>query len=111
MRNEIFNDADKLSLPVAADTASGTPVIVGALPGITATAEGEGGNADGYASVWLKGAYTVPVTTAVASVGTPIYLTSGGSLTNVASGNTLWGHALETKSAATAPIRVRIAQV
>ena len=58
MKNEVFypNDpADKLSLPVPADTASGAPVLVGSLPGVTATAEGEGGNVDGNASVWLAG--------------------------------------------------------
>ncbi|WP_224279126.1 DUF2190 family protein [Nocardioides lacusdianchii] len=116
MRNEHFypNDpADKLSLPVAADTASGAPVMVGALPGVTATAEGEGGNADGYASVWLAGVYRLPITTTTAiTVGGAVYITSGGSLTPVASGNTLFGHVVEAKGTTAGEIvPVKLAKV
>lgn len=113
MRNERFRDADHLSLPVPADTPPGAPVIVGSLVGVTATAEGGGGNPDGYASVWRKGSFRIDVAGAVATVGTPVYINTTGtpSLTATATGNTLFGYALETKGTGTAPIDVAIAQV
>lgn len=110
-RNEVYRDADNLSLPVPADTASGTPVIVGGLVGVTETAEGEGGNAPGAASVRLAGARRVSVTGAIAAVGTPVYIpAAGGALTATATGNTVWGYALETKGTGTAEIVVRISR-
>lgn len=110
-RNEVFRDADHLSLPVPADTPAGTPVIVGSIIGITETKEGEGGNADGYASVWRKGAHKVSVTGAVASVGLPIYITSSNTLTTTATANTLWGYSLATKGSGTADLVVAMAKV
>lgn len=109
--NEVFRDADHLSLPVPADTASGAPVIVGSLIGVTQTAEGEGGNPDGYATVWRKGAHDLSVTGAIASVGLPVYITSGNALTATASGNTLFGYALETKGSGAGVITVALARV
>ena len=110
--NEHFLNADHLSLPVPQSTPSGTPVIVGAIVGYTKTAEGEGGNADGYASVWTKGAAKVSVTGAIAAVGTPVYIpNSGGALTATATGNTVWGYALATKGSGAGVIPVKIAQV
>lgn len=111
-RNEVSRDADHLSLPVPANTPSGTPVIVGSLPGITQTAEGKGGNAAGHATVWRKGAHEVPVAGAIAAVGTPVYIPpAGGGLTATATGNTIWGYALATKGAGTGPLAVAIARV
>jgi len=111
-RNEVFRDADHLSLPVPADTAAGTPVIVGSLVGITQTARGQGGNTAENATVWLKGGHRVDVTGAIAAVGTPVYIPAGGgALTATATGNTVWGYALETKGSGTGPIVVKIAQV
>lgn len=111
-RNEVYRDADHLSLPVPADTPSGTPVIVGSLVGITQTAEGEGGNADGYATVWRKGGHTVPVTGAITAVGQPVYIpTAGGALTATVSTNVIWGYALATKGSGTGPLTVAIARV
>lgn len=116
MRNEEFypNDpADKLSLPVANGTASGAPVMVGSLPGVCATAEGEGGNAEGYASVWLAGVFRIPITTTTAiTVGGPVYITSGGALTPVSSGNTLFGHVVAAKgTTAGEVVPVKLAKV
>lgn len=115
MKNCVFyptDPHDKLSLPVAADTASGTAVLIGSIVGVTATKEGEGGNADGYASVWCEGVYDLPVTTTTAAaVGAPIYITSGGVLTPVSTGNTLFGYAVEAKGTAAATIRVKLAKV
>lgn len=111
MKNLVFNEGDKLSLPVPTDTASGAPVKVGSLVGVTATKEGEGGNPDGRASVWRRGAYDLEVTGAVANVGDPVYITSANALNVTASGNTLFGYALETKGAAAGVIRVVLTQV
>lgn len=115
MKNEVFypNDpADKLSLPVPADLASGSPVLVGSIIGVLATNEGQGGNVDGNASVWTEGVYRLPVSTTTAlTIGAPVYITSGNVLTPSASGNTLFGYALEAKGTAAATIRVKLAKV
>lgn len=112
MRNEHFRDADRLSLPVDADTPSGDPVVVGSIIGVTATAEGEGGNPDGYASVWTKGAFNLTVSTTVGSVGLALYKAAGtNKLTTTATANTLFGYALETKGSGDGVIPVKLAQV
>jgi len=111
-RNEVFRDADHLSLPVPDGTKAGAPVIVGALVGVTQTAEGNGGNPEGYATVWTKGAHRLPVSSGgTLAIGAPVYITSGGSLSPTASGNTLFGYALEAKPSGAATIVVRIARV
>lgn len=106
--NEKFRDADHLSLPVAAGKVSGDPVLVGAIPGVLQTNIGEGGNPAGYATVWTKGAFDLPVTGAVATVGAPIYINASGTLDLVNTG-TLFGYALATQTA-TGTIPVKIAQ-
>ena len=107
--NEVFRDADHLSLPVPTGMLPGSPVRVGGLNGVTQTKEGEGGNAVGSATVWLKGAHTFTVAFAAASIGLPIYITAGNVLSEVAAGNSLYGHALSTKTAPAGPLVVRIA--
>lgn len=111
MKNLIFNEARKISLPVPNGTLSGAPVKVGSLVGITATAEGEGGNAEGYASVWREGSYEVPVAGAVASVGLPIYITASNTLTATAGSDTLFGYSHGTKGTGTGPLAVILALV
>lgn len=125
--NEIFRDADHVSLPVPAGTKSGAALRIGGLNVIAETnranvsvapysADGSpnsaydfgGGNPDGYASCWLKGAHEVTLDFAV-NPGDPVYITSGGTLTGTASGNSLFGHALSTKAAAAGPATVRLA--
>ena len=56
------------------------------------------------------------VSDAVTNVGQPLYVAGDGTsritaLTTTATGNTLFGYALETKTATAAPIAVAIAQV
>lgn len=109
--NETYRDGDKLSLPVADNTVSGAPVKVGSLLGVTQTKEGEGGNPDGTATVWLKGVFNLTVTGAVSNVGDPVYITSAGALNVTATDNTLFGYALATKGATAGVIPVRISQV
>lgn len=108
--NTIFEDGDYLSLPVPADTGSGAPVKVGSLVGVTQTAEGEGGNPDGFASVMLKGVHDITVTGAITNVGDPVFIGSGNAV-NVTNTNTLFGYALETKGATAGVIRVKLAKV
>ena len=75
-----------------------------------ASGAGGGGNPDGYATVWLKGAHTFVVAFAVANIGDPVYiLADGTALTATAAGNNLFGHALTTKAGASGPLTVRIA--
>lgn len=110
--NEVFADYSRnRSLPVAADTASGAPVKVGSLVGVALTKEGQGGNADGYATVAMAGVYTLPCSDAVASIGLPLYITSGGAITTTATSNTLFGYSMSTKSSGAGSVDVEISQV
>lgn len=106
-KNEVYDDADNLYLPVIAGTVSGSPVIVGMIPGVALTNRDSAGNA----MVKTKGAYNVSVAGAV-SVGNPVYITSATGALVVAPGVgiQLFGHALATKGAGTANILVRLAQ-
>lgn len=125
-RNEVFKDSDYISLPVPTGKLSGEPVRVGGLNAVLHTNEGSvdkpagayneapSSNKAGYASVALKGAFRIPVsTTTTRAVGDPIYIiTATGVLTTTdASGaNPLFGHALSAKGAtANQPVIVRIA--
>lgn len=101
------------SLPVTADTPSGSPVVVGAFVGVALTAEGEGGNADGYATVGMGGRLENAVTTTTAvAIGAAVYITSAYALTPSASGNTLFGHAVTAKgTTAGEVIQIELAQV
>lgn len=122
-RNEVFKDANYLSLPVPTGRLSGQPVRVGGLNGVLSTNEGSvdkpagdynkapSSNEPGYASVALVGAFRIPVsTTTTLAVGDPVYITSTGILTPVATSNNLFGHALSAKGAtADQPVIVRIA--
>ncbi len=121
-RNEVFRMADFLSLPVPEGTKSGDPVRIGELNGVTQTDRADHNaphhellgpavntNPHGNATVWLIGAWTFNVAFAVAAVGTPIYITAANALTDVATGNSLYGHALSTKSAAAGDLIVRLA--
>lgn len=87
--NEVFKVGKSISLPVPTDTQSGDPVRVGVLNGVAITDEGEGFNAEGYASVDLFGGHLFKLEGA--EVGDAVYITSGGDLTLTASGNKLWG--------------------
>lgn len=79
--NEIFKEANYLSLPVPAGTVSGDPVQIGELVGVAQTTEGEnvgtsmvytpevwgqiptstGFNEAGFASIALKGAFAFEI--------------------------------------------------
>lgn len=126
--NEHFRKGDFVSLPVASGKKAGDPVRVGSLNGVCATnrakvdvaptnADGTvngsydfgGGNPTGNASVWLSGAHDFNVSFA-ANAGDPIYILADGSaLTATATGNNLFGHALNTKGATAGTLTVRLA--
>jgi hypothetical protein len=108
--NQKYDKGSSLSLPVPADTASGAPVLVGALCGTTRCAEGEGGNAANYATVDLEGAYEFTVAGAL-TPGVAVYITSGGALTATSTSNTLWGYSLTTKGSGSGLATVRPARV
>ena len=126
-RNEVYKDADFLSLPVATGALSGSPARIGGLNVVLQTNEGSldipaGGawneaassNKAGYASVTLKGAFRIPVATTTAlAIGDPVYIvTASNTLTTTSnsSANPVFGHALSVKgTTANQPVIVRIA--
>lgn len=125
-RNQVYKEADFLSLPVATGKLSGSAVRIGGLNGVLLTNEGsvdEGSNTydkaassneAGYASVALKGAFRLPVSTnTTRAIGDPIYIiTASGVLTTTdnSGANPLFGHALSAKgSTANQDVIVRIA--
>ncbi len=124
-RNEVFKNADYLSLPVAEGVESGDPVRIGGLNGVAQTDRGAAldasapyvqdisGNVAVYVSVALKGAFLLPVsTTTTLAIGAPVYITSAGVLTPTdnSGANALFGHALTPKgSTANSLVVVRIA--
>lgn len=120
MKNEAYVPASEMSLPVAANTPTGSPVKVGSLVGVTATKPGEGGNLSTHATVLMDDrAYVLPVDGAIAGVGTPIYIiTADNTLTVTAGSNTLFGFSVckpdntfATKSSGVGPALVKLAKV
>ena len=90
--NEIFKIGKSISLPVPAGTKSGDPVRVGVLNGVAIVDEGTGFNKDNWTSVDLFGGHLFEIEDAdVATVGTPVYITSAGELTLTDASNKLYG--------------------
>ena len=102
-----------IALPVPEGTKSGEPVLVnGYLPGVALTDRGDGGNIETEATVWRDGTWILDVDGAVTDKGTRVFIVPATrALTTTATGNTLFGYALETKAAPVAPIEVVLAQV
>ncbi len=107
-KNRVYEDGKQFTLPVIAGTVSGSPVIVGMIPGVALTSR----DANGNATVQTDGVFNVSVTGAIASVGLPVYITSATGALVVAPGVgiQLFGHALATKGAGAGIVAVRIAQ-
>lgn len=126
-KNEIYKEANNLSLPVPVGTKSGDPVRIGGLNGVaqvdeptaylaTLTGgynESPSSNKPGYASIKLNGAHRFPVATATAlAVGAPVYITPANALTTTdnSGANALFGYALSVKgTTAGQSVIVRIA--
>jgi predicted RecA/RadA family phage recombinase len=124
-KNQVYKEADFLSLPVPTGKLSGQPVRIGGLNGVLLTNEGSvdkgpndydkaaSSNEPGFASVALKGAFMIPVSTTTAlTVGAPVYIiTATGVLTTTdnSAANPLFGHALSAKgTTANQPVIVRL---
>ena len=110
--NEVFRDAEHLSLTVPAGTLSGAPLRLGGATGLNVVAETDidkGGNTTGKASCWTGGAHRFSVAGAVTTELQPIYITAANALTATLTGNTFYGVALSLKAAAGAgPVVVKI---
>lgn len=118
--------------PVPSGTKGGTPLLVGIRPGVTLTARaddtttfsladgssrtvptGSANQSAGNASIAFDGTWEFTgitgVTTSTAN-DVAIYITSAGALTNVATGNTLFGYTdyppNYTKATGKAPVRI-----
>lgn len=115
--NEVYRDADSVTLPVLAGVEAGEVVKVGAIIGVALTDRA----ADGTATVRLKGGFRVPVAAASYVAGDGIYgHASDGSAVNgriqlinkTATTGTLLGVSLETKTlAADGDLVIALAQV
>lgn len=107
-KNRIQEEGKNLKLPVLAGVVSGSPVIVGMIPGVALTSR----DANGNAIVQTDGVFAVSVTGAIATVGLPVYITSATGALVVApgAGIQLFGHALQTKAGGAGTINVRLAQ-
>lgn len=123
--SEVFNPGGRLSLKMpVAGLVKGSPVRVGGATGINGVLTSDptpasqtptdnigpvtgGGNPVGYASVDLQGVHEFTVTGAAALYG-PVYIDSDMALTTTASGNTLFGVAMDVKSAGSGTIPVLI---
>lgn len=115
-RNEIFEPVGKLTLPVTNGTASGAAVMVfGKIPGVCLTAEGEGGNAEGFATVAINPAWVfdIPVKgedgagNAAITAGDTVARDTDGEFNKDTTNGAEFGIALEAvSSGATTTIRV-----
>lgn len=127
--NAVFKTGQHISLPVATGTTAGSPLRIGTINAIAITDEGSVtvtknlggglsvtessagvGNQAGYASCARDGAWKVPVTSGGAiAVGDLIYITGANALNTTATGNKVWGYALEARSGTSGSITVAIA--
>lgn len=117
-RNQVFADAEYLSLPVTDPAApvSGDPVVIGQLPGVALTDEGDGGNAATHTSVHHSGAYDLSVKGVAAGVNTAVaagdilyYVVAETPKLSKTTTGVRFGYALEpVTSGATATIRVKV---
>lgn len=121
--NEVFKEADNLSLPVPDGTTSGTPLRIGILNAVAQTDEGGRtvvvngitqetggvGNKDNFASLKFSGGWRLTVTGAL-TVGQAVYITGAGALTATATGNFLFGAALRAKGTGSGETIVKILQ-
>lgn len=116
--NRVFHDGRQLSLVCSdpATPASGDPVIVGSIPGVALTKEGEGGNASTATTVDTAGVYELSVKgidgsgNSAVAVGDILYYVTGDT-PKLSKKNTgvRFGYALGTVgSSATATIAVKI---
>lgn len=121
--NEVFKEADNLSLPVPDGTLSGAPLRIGILNAVAQTDEGGRtavvngitqetggiGNKDNFASVRFYGGHRLTVVGTL-TVGQAVYIKSDNTLTATSTGNWLYGAALRAKGSGTGETIVKILQ-
>ena len=93
-----YSENKTRELTVPSGVLSGQPVQVGNIVGFALTTRGDAatggiGNRDTGATVATDGTFIYAVTGVVGGTtqGTPVYITSGRTLTRTASGNTIFG--------------------
>lgn len=100
-KNQRYTESRHIALPLPYDRQPGEAVRVGGFCGVALN----GGKSGETNTVWLDGSYDVTVT-GVTAPGTVIYITGAGALNVTAAGNTAWGLALGTKTAAAGVVEV-----
>lgn len=101
-KNQRYSHFDHIKLPVPEGTVSGDPVRVGAIAGVAKVDR----RADGTATVWLDGSYTIDVAGALTE-GQIVYITPEGTLTAATeAGNFPYGVAATPKTAPAATAEV-----
>lgn len=94
--NQVYDDAESLSLPVEVGVESGDPVLVGDLPGVALTDR----DAGGYATVRMAGAFELEVKgvgtsgNAKVEVGDILHLQTDGDINKKTNSGTRFGYAL-----------------
>lgn len=94
--NQVYDDAESLSLPVEAGVESGDPVLVGDIPGVALTDR----DADGNATVRLAGAFELEVKgvgtsgNSAIDVGAILHMQSNGDINKKTDSGKRFGYAL-----------------
>ena len=101
-----------------ATPTSGAPVLVGTIPGVALTDEGDGGNASGECTIATEGVFDLSVEAvnnggaSAVAIGDKIYYESGETpvLNKDNVSGVLFGKALEAIASGTATIKVMLVQ-
>jgi predicted RecA/RadA family phage recombinase len=116
--NQIYKFSETMSLPVAVNTVSGSPVVVGGITGVALTdravdEDNLHGNPVGNATVAVHGTFLLALSDAgTGAIGAPVYVAAGtpATATLVATSNKLLGWLVSAKAAgANAKARVMLA--
>lgn len=86
--------------------ASGDPVVLGLIPGVALTGEGEGGNATGEVTIDTGGAYNLPIVGAITKGAIVYLITADGTLTATVGTNVRFGYALAAGTDEVIPIKI-----
>lgn len=100
-KNQRYTESRHIALPLPYDRQPGEAVRVGGFAGIALN----GGKSGEVSTIWLDGSYDVTVTGAT-TPGATVYITAAGALNATAAGNTAWGLALASKTAAAGVVEV-----
>lgn len=105
MAKNYIQQGDTITVTATADVASGALVVVGALAGVAMYSAASGEEVE----IKTTGVFELAKTSAQAwTVGAPIYATSAGVATTVATDNVAIGHAVAAAANPSAIGRVRL---